>query len=206
MIHRGLRMRRRAFSVVWVVTCMFTMAHIADAHADTNIDPVDKWAWSTNAGWVNFNPAHGGVMVTATHLQGFAWAENIGWISLGSYSGSAGHNYANTSPDSYGVNHDGAGNLSGYAWSPTVGWINFAPTHGGVTIDTNTGSFDGYAWSENVGWICFRGTGSVAYNVVARQIHGWPIPVLGNVGLVVLVALMVGLGWMVISRRRVVDI
>ena len=129
--------------------------------ATGNIDPVDKWAWGTNVGWINFRPEHGGVTVRADHLEGYAWGENIGWIRLGTYAGGS-HTYANTTKDDYGVNRDGD-NLSGYAWGTHVGWINFDPTHGGVTIDPATGRFDGYAWGENVGWIHFDGP----YGVVA---------------------------------------
>jgi hypothetical protein len=123
--------------------------------ATGNIDPVNKWAWGTNVGWINFRPDHGGVTVYPDHLEGYAWGENIGWIRLGSYTGGGAHTYGNTSNTDYGVNRDASGHLSGYAWNTNVGWINFSPTHGGVTIDPATGSFDGYAWGENVGWIRF---------------------------------------------------
>ena len=137
--------------------------------ATGNIDPVDKWAWGTNVGWINFRPEHGGVTVYSDHLEGYAWGENIGWIRLGSYTGGGSHTYANTSEDNYGVNRDGSGHLSGYAWSTNVGWINFNPSHSQVTIDPATGSFDGYAWGENIGWIHFKNTGPAAYNVVVVE-------------------------------------
>ena len=136
-------------------------AHSAQSQNSSNIDPVERWAWGTNAGWLNLRPADGGVEVYEFHLRGWAWGENIGWVHFGTHTGPDRHTYSNTSPDDYGVNHDGAGNLSGYAWSSNVGWINFAPSHGGVTVDLATGSFDGYAWAENVGWISFRGTGTM---------------------------------------------
>ncbi|NIO71943.1 MAG: hypothetical protein GTN71_23700 [Anaerolineae bacterium] len=137
--------------------------------ATGNIDPVNKWAWGTNVGWINFRPEHGGVTVYSDHLEGYAWGENIGWIRLGTHTGGGTHHYDNTTSTNYGVNRDGSGHLSGYAWNTNVGWINFSPTHGGVTIDPATGSFDGYAWGENVGWIHFKGTGAVAYNVVVVE-------------------------------------
>jgi hypothetical protein len=196
-----MKIRTPQHALVLITMTGLALVLISPAHADTNIDPVDKWAWSSNAGWINFNPTHGNVMVYLDHLEGYAWAENLGWIRLGSYSGAMGHTYANTSPDNYGVNHDGAGKLSGYAWGTNVGWINFAPADGGVTIDLNTGSFDGSAWSENVGWISFRGAGAVAYNViVAEQIHGWPIPSLGSVGVVVLTLVLAVVGVFVLRR------
>ena len=132
------------------------------------ISPVDKWAWSTNAGWINFVPTCTGceaVTVYADHLEGYAWGENIGWIRLGTHTGGGAHHYENTTEDNYGVNRDSFGNLSGYAWGTSVGWIKFDPEHGGVTIDSATGSFDGYAWAENVGWIHFKNA-DPKYNVV----------------------------------------
>jgi hypothetical protein len=135
----------------------------------SSIDPVDKYAWSTNAGWINFDPIYaGGVTVYSDHLEGYAWAENIGWIRLGSHTGGGAHTYGNTSATDYGVNRDGSGALSGYAWSKNVGWIDFQPMYGGVTIDPDTGSFDGYAWAENVGWIHFKNA-SPAYGVVIKS-------------------------------------
>ena len=118
-----------------------------------NIYPDAKFAWSENAGWLNFRPTHGGVAVYDDHLEGYAWAENIGWVRLGSYTGGGAHPYANTSATDYGVNN-ASGVLSGYAWSENAGWINFSPTHGGVTID-GAGKFDGYGWGENIGWVHF---------------------------------------------------
>ncbi len=96
---------------------------------------VTGYAWGTNVGWINFNPANGGVTVYSDHLEGDAWAENIGWIRLGTYEGGGAHTYANDAAGTYGVNNDGDGDLSGYAWSTNAGWINFAPENGGVTID-----------------------------------------------------------------------
>jgi hypothetical protein len=133
-----------------------------------HIDPVNKWAWGTNVGWINFNPTNGGATVCTEHLEGYAWAENIGWIKLGTFSGCAAHTYSNISTNDYGVNKDSSGNLHGNAWSTNVGWIKFDPANGGVAINSTTGSFDGYAWGENVGWIHFKGTGSIPYNVVER--------------------------------------
>jgi hypothetical protein len=152
-----------------MITSIFlSLANVAFAQTG-NIDPVKKWAWGTNIGWINFSPEHGGVTVYADHLEGFAWAENVGWIRLGSHSGGGTHTYDNTTKDNYGVNRDALGNLSGYAWGTNIGWINFNPSHGGVIIDPNSGSFDGSAWAENVGWIKLK-NGSPAYNVATSFI------------------------------------
>jgi hypothetical protein len=53
------------------------------------IDPTAKWAWSTNAGWINFFPTGGGVTIDpgTGAFSGYAWGENLGWISLKGGSG-----------------------------------------------------------------------------------------------------------------------
>ncbi len=117
----------------------------------SNIDATNKWAWSTNTGWINFNTSHGSVTVYSDHLEGYAWSENIGWIRLGTYSAGNAHTYFNTTKDNYGINNDGEGNLSGYAWSENSGWIKFDE----VFIDPCTGVFGGQAWGENTGRINF---------------------------------------------------
>jgi hypothetical protein len=150
--------------LLWVL--LWSLLVYTVVYAAGNIDAVNKWAWGSNIGWINFNPSHGGVTVYDDHLEGYAWAENIGWIRLGTYEGGGSHTYANTAATNYGVNNDGSGNLSGYAWGTNVGWINFQPTHSQVTINPATGVFDGYAWAENVGWIHFKGgAGATAYGV-----------------------------------------
>jgi hypothetical protein len=179
---------------------------VSVALAAGNIDATDKWAWSTNAGWINFNPTHGGVTVYSDHLEGYAWAENIGWIQLGSYDGGGAHTYGNTSNTDYGVNRDANGNLSGYAWGTNVGWINFNPTHSQVTIDPATGSFDGYAWGENIGWIHFRNA-APAYNVVTQYRPHRPRPVGGvivPVSQVELLAPWLGLAALAVAAGAVV--
>jgi hypothetical protein len=151
---------------------LLSLSSAAYAAANSNIDPTDKWAWSTNAGWINFNPPNGGVTVCDDHLEGYAWGENVGWIRLGTQIGCVAYTYANTSAADYGVNRDGSGNLSGYAWGTNVGWINFDPDGAeGVMIDPLSGDFNGYAWGENVGWINFNGSGSISYKVSLLLYH-----------------------------------
>jgi hypothetical protein len=193
-----------------IILYLFGVAQAATG----NIDAVDKWAWGTNVGWINFAPTHGGVTVYADHLEGYAWGENIGWIRLGTHEGGGAHTYANTAANNYGVNRDANGNLSGYAWGTNVGWINFNPTHSQVTIDA-AGSFDGYAWGENIGWIHFKNA-DPAYNVVTdyRPPQPPPAPVGGAIvpvnklGLVApwmgLVALagFAALGVVLVRRRK----
>jgi ferric-dicitrate binding protein FerR (iron transport regulator) len=139
------------------------------AWASGNIDPAERFAWSENAGWINFAPADGGVNAAVTGLSGYAWGENIGWVKMAADNST----YQNTTKDDWGV-FPFHRTLKGFAWSETVGWINFAPSHGGVSIGA-CGRFDGFAWSENVGWIHVRNaspeygvrtTGSIAAGTI----------------------------------------
>lgn len=119
------------------------------SQTDGTIDPVSRYAWSENAGFIDFGTTLGNVHVTDSGLTGYAWGENVGWISL---------NCSNTSSCgtvNYGVtNNDGT--LSGFAYGENIGWIDFAPSGSGVVIN-NSGVFTGDAFSENIGWIVFAG-------------------------------------------------
>lgn len=142
-------MRRRTTNGLVVGLAVLLAAAVV--WAEGNIDPAQKFAWSENAGWVNFAPTNGGVTVTAGQgLSGYAWAENLGWIQLAA----VGSTYQNTTKDDWGVRLIGT-TLHGFAWSENAGWVNFAPQYGGVTIQSD-GRFDGYAWGENVGWMHFK--------------------------------------------------
>lgn len=125
-----------------------------------NIDPAARFAWSENAGYLNFRDAQGGAAGVVVHqgwLSGKAWCENLGWLDFGDGLPANGSAYANNGPADFGVNLSlDTGNLSGYAWGENIGWVNF-----------NTGSlggqrakffpavheFSGFAWAENVGWL-----------------------------------------------------
>jgi len=127
------------------------------AQAQSNINPVDKFAWGENIGFLNFRDANGamdGGVVLADHLRGWVWAENVGWINLGNGGGP----YANTDDTNFGVNIDPfTGELSGFAWGENIGWINFGTTPfvgtDGARFVRPQGRFEGFAWGENVGWI-----------------------------------------------------
>lgn len=143
---------------VGVFVVMTTLLAQSATHGDSTINSTEKYAWSANAGWINFeaNITHG-IVTTESYLADYTWAANIGWIHLGNGAPDNGYHYANNSATDFGVNHDGAGNLHGYAWSANTGWINFGPagsTHSSrPRINLLTGAFSGYAWSANLGWI-----------------------------------------------------
>ena len=142
-----------------IAVIMLSMVSTSHVSAQSNIAPDNKWAWSENCGWTNWQhdaPSPGdGVLVADTFLAGFVWCENIGWINLGNGDGP----YANDMEDSstFGVNIDiGTDQLSGFAWAENVGWINFEG--GAMAVPPNAARLDGcrfrgFAWGENVGWI-----------------------------------------------------
>jgi hypothetical protein len=110
-----------------VVTALISLTIGTPAHASSGgIDPAHKYAFSNIAGYINFAPSNGGVVVSSTALTGYAWSANDGWINL--------------SPAQGGVVNDGQGHLSGFAWDTSVGWVDFS----GVVIDSN-GLFHGLA-------------------------------------------------------------
>jgi len=128
----------------------------AVALATTNVDPVSKFSWGENIGfmnWADANTGIDGVEVFSDHLKGFIWGENVGWINTG--DGAA--PYANTNGTNFGVNILGSGFCDGFAWGENIGWINFGtqPSVGaqGASFDFVAGRFKGFAWGENVGWI-----------------------------------------------------
>lgn len=133
------------------------------SNTNGTIDNTSRYVSSENLGWIDFGTSEGVVTVTDSALSGYAWSETTGWISL---------NCSNTSSCAtvdYKVANNGEGTLSGYAYGENIGWIQFAPTGGGVTIDSS-GDFAGYAWSENTGWIVFNcsttsSCGTVSYKV-----------------------------------------
>jgi len=165
---RTSQQRIIAQAAVLAAAMTLVMSSLVSAQTTGNIDLIDKWAWATNAGWLNFRPLNGGAAVYPDHLEGFIWSENAGWIRLGTYEAGGTHTYGNTSAADYGVNNDGTGQLSGFAWSTNAGWIDFDPAGDErVVIDRATGSFDGFAWSENLGWIHFVNA-TPFYNVVTH--------------------------------------
>jgi hypothetical protein len=147
----------------WASLVVLAMSPLAAGLS--NIDPIDKFVWAENIGWLNFHDANGtadGVRVHKTFLSGYVWAENVGWINLGGGSPAGGVAYANDPGDSatFGVNIDPpTGDLFGMAWGENIGWVNFdtrtalSPHNQQARFEFAAGRFRGYAWGENVGWI-----------------------------------------------------
>jgi hypothetical protein len=155
----------------------------------TNVDPISKFSWSENAGWLNWRDANGGadgVMIGSQYLSGFIWGENIGWINVGDGTPGGGGGYANVDGSDAGVNIAPDGNLSGLAWGENVGWINFGTTPhigaDGARFDPVVGRFRGWAWGENIGWVNLDdatayvartlSSGPTLVSAVSRRTHG----------------------------------
>lgn len=127
--------------------------------AQSTISTTNRYAYSANAGWIDFRPnATDGVVVSETFLSGYAYAANFGWISFGDGTPDNQYSYSNSSdifanPEDFGINISETGGLSGYAYSANIGWILFDPAHGAPILNFLTGQITGYAYSANIGWI-----------------------------------------------------
>jgi hypothetical protein len=140
------------------------MVHSTFLQAATTIDPVNKYSYGANIGWVDCSGGSGqtvsGAVIGAYVCSGYIYSGNVGWINLGSGSPANGIQYQNNSPTDFGVNQDGLGHLRGYAYGANIGWVNFE-SNGAPTIDMITGAMSGCVWSANCGWISL--SNAVAY-------------------------------------------
>lgn len=134
--------RNRIVSIPFIVavtlTIFFFSISVSRIEA-SGISTGNQYAWSSNLGWINFNPVNGNVIVSDSGLSGYIWFENGGWVNL--------------SPANGGVTNTSNGILGGYAWGENVAWINFS----GARIDEN-GYIRGDAYGDLVGQISFSGT------------------------------------------------
>lgn len=151
-------------NVCVIAGALASAAIVMRAHAQITISVTDKFAWTENAGFLNWGdtPGNGRVQIQDSFLQGFIWSENLGWINLGDGTSGGGvtfPSYSNVSDLDFGVNLDPlTDELSGFAWSENAGWINFG---GGLQpspanparVDIAAKRLRGYAWGENIGWL-----------------------------------------------------
>lgn len=94
------------------------------------------YAWSPQAGWVNFGATNSNIQITDSGITGYAWNQNYGWINM--------------NPTNGGVSVAASGALSGYAWNTNLGWINFSS----VSINSS-GKFTGQASGTIIGTLTF---------------------------------------------------
>lgn len=152
--------------------------------------PITGFAWSENAGWLNFEPGFTTATAHIDHLSGYLWSDTVGWIKLGT---DAGGPYANSNAQDWGVNRSGDGVLSGFAWSENAGWINFNPRFGGVQINRVNGRFEGFAWSESLGWIHLSND-ALGYGADTESLP-IEVPSLSAGAMALLVLLLLALVW-----------
>lgn len=117
------------------------------------IDPDYNFAWSPNAGWINFAPTDSngnyiGINITDSAVTGNAWSDNFGWIDFAPSNCSGKSNC--------GVKNTSTGILSGSAWNANVGWIDFA----GVTIGSNGHFLHAANGNDIIGNIEFENCGT----------------------------------------------
>jgi hypothetical protein len=124
------------------------------ARAATTIDPVNRYAYGANLGWLDaVADTNNGAVIGDYVCSGYIYSANVGWINLGSGSPANQIQYQNNSTADFGVNNDGLGDLSGYAWGANIGWLTFEQTYGQPKVNMLTGQLSGYVWSANCGWI-----------------------------------------------------
>jgi hypothetical protein len=143
--------------------------------AATTIDPVQKYAYGANIGWLNwYADGADGAVIGQKFCSGYIYAANVGWINLGNGSPANGMSYSQSSAADSGVNVDGGGYLTGYAWGANIGWINFGLNYPGNTglpmVDPTNGQLSGYIWSANCGWISLNSGFGVLNTPPASQL------------------------------------
>jgi hypothetical protein len=88
----------------------------SSVQAATTIDPINKYAYGANLGWLDCSGGFGetatGVTIGAYFCSGYIYSGNVGWINLGNGSPTNGIYYQNLSSNDFGLNQDGLGNLS----------------------------------------------------------------------------------------------
>jgi len=139
------------------VAVVIAFASSKSANAASTIDPVNKYAWGANIGWMNWRgDGANGAVIGEDVLGGYIYGANVGWINLGSYNPANHIQYQNDSATDFGVNltkiSSSTAILRGYAYGANIGWINFEAT-GNPTVDLTTRQLHGYAYGANIGWI-----------------------------------------------------
>ena len=127
-----MQKRFRKFASVFILATLFGFIFSNSVSASI----ASGYAWSNNAGWINFGATNGNIQIKDSGITGYAWNETYGWINM--------------SPANSGVKISASGVLSGYAWGEGTSWINFT----GTSINCS-GHFAGIATGDTVGTITF---------------------------------------------------
>lgn len=170
-----------SFFFLAIIVVGISWNKLPEVKAGTTV-PVTGYAWSDIIGWINFNPAFGGVFYdnTVGQLSGYAWSNNIGWVYFGPDKSNISASTAPNDPKQWAKTNLATGIVNGWAKTYRAildktdanaedgqtlggweGWIKM--DHGmsnPVSIDFATGDFHGWAWSSDtagiIGWISFN--------------------------------------------------
>lgn len=131
----------RRIAIYFILTFTFSFGGIFQTHAsETNGTIVsggnNGYAWSNQAGWVNFGCSNCGISITDSGITGYVWNNSYGWINM--------------NPSNGGITIAANGALSGYTWSLGLGWVNFS----GASINSS-GKFTGQASGTLIGTLTF---------------------------------------------------
>ena len=136
-----------------LLTSLLLLGQLASGWAATTINPVNKFSYGANLGWMDWRgDTNSGAVIGEFVCSGYIYSADTGWISLGGGSPTNGIQYQNLSASDFGVNSDSSGNLRGFAYDANGGWINFE-TNGAAKVDLLTGKLSGFIFSANCGWI-----------------------------------------------------
>jgi hypothetical protein len=146
-------MKFSATTTLRMLAFAFVLVGLSAAAAAATINPVNKFSYGANFGWLDWRgDTNTGAVVTDYICSGYIYSANVGWIDVGNGAPANSIQYQNNSATDCGVNLDSAGNLRGFAYGANLGWINFENL-GAPKIDLNTGKFSGHCYSANCGWI-----------------------------------------------------
>jgi len=127
--------------------------------------PINGYAWSDTAGWIDLNCANTNVCGTNNfamsidqngNVSGYAWSEFFGWISANS-TDLTGCPSGTCSASIAGGTMSGWMRAMSYSQSQSGGWDGFISLSGsGYGVSLASGNFSGYAWGDtNMGWVDF---------------------------------------------------
>src|SRR5687767_10130203 len=100
MVTRQMRNMLRSTKAAGV---LFSIAIAFNAFAATTINPVNRFAYGANIGWIDWRgDVANGAVIGEFVCSGYIYAANVGWIHLGDGAPANGVRYLNLSGDDFG--------------------------------------------------------------------------------------------------------